>query len=269
MNYISWNCRGLGNPRAVRVLRDLVKSRKPDFLFLSETLSFSSRINELCSSLGFMHSFAVDRVGRGGGLAIMWRSTVSCTISSSSTNHIDVEILHGSSPQWRLTCFYGYPERERRRDSWDLIRHLSSTSTLPWCIVGDFNDMCFQSDKEGEHDHPQFLLDGFNEVISDCDLRELDLKGGRFTWEKGKGTSSWVRERLDRAFTTDQWWQLFPLCNLCVSHVVYSDHDPIHLDLCNTKLTKKQFRFKFENTWLREPSFRGDVKKHWDELPRL
>lgn len=116
----------------------------------------------------------------------MWRSTVSCAISSSSTNHIDVEILHGSSPQWRLTCFYGYPERERRHDSWDLIRHLSSTSRLPWCIVGDFNDMCFQSDKEGVHDHPQFLMDGFNEAISDCDLMELDLKGGRFTWEKGK-----------------------------------------------------------------------------------
>lgn len=34
-------------------------------------------------------------------------------------------------------------------------------------------------------------------------------------------------------------------------------------------LSRKEFRFKFENTWLREPSFRGDVKEYWDSLPRL
>lgn len=178
-------------------------------------------------------------------------------------------VLQNSSPKWRLTCFYGYPERDRRRDSWDLMRQLSSNSTLPWIIIDDFNDLLFQSDKEGVHDHPQFLMDGFKVGVIDCNLVDIDLSGGRFTWEKGKGTANWVKERLDRAFATDQWWQLFPLCNLSVDHVVYSDHDPIQLDLYNVKLAKKQFRFKFENTWLKEPSFRGDVKKHWDELPPL
>ncbi|XP_074352919.1 uncharacterized protein LOC141692078 [Apium graveolens] len=89
------------------------------------------------------------------------------------------------------------------------------------------------SDKEGVHIHPQYLLDGFREVVDDCNLAEIDFSGGRFTWEKGK------------------------------------DHDPIQLDLYNVQFSKKQFRFKFENTWLREPNFRGEVTKHWDGLPRL
>lgn len=269
MNFLSWNCRGLGNSRAVRVLRDVVKTRKPDFLFLSETLVRSDKIKTLCSSLGFVHSFAVDCIGRSGGLAVMWRSTVVCTIDSYSVNHIDVLVLRDQIPQWRLTCFYGIPERSRRRDSWELIKQLSSTSTMPWCIFGDFNDLLFQSDKEGVHDHPQYLMDGFREAIVESGLTEIDLNGGRFTWERGKGTSNWVRERLDRAFASDNWWHFYPLCKLSVHHAVYSDHDPIQLELYNVSLTKKEFRFKFENTWLREPNFRGDVKGYWDSLPSL
>lgn len=65
--------RGVGNPRAVRVFGDLVKSHNPNFVFLCETLVEDKTIKDLASRFGFAHSFAVDRIGRGGGLAIMWK----------------------------------------------------------------------------------------------------------------------------------------------------------------------------------------------------
>jgi len=37
MRVFSWNCCGLGNPRAVRALRGLVEEEDPDVLFLLET----------------------------------------------------------------------------------------------------------------------------------------------------------------------------------------------------------------------------------------
>lgn len=126
---------------------------------------------------------------------------VICSIGSSSINHIDVEILRDTIPQWRLSCFYGMPERDRRRESWDLIRHLSSLSTIPWCIVGDFHDMLFQSDKEGKHEHPQFLMSGFRESIVDCELMEIDLSGGISLGKKERGqltgfVSGWTKPLL-------------------------------------------------------------------------
>lgn len=90
----------------------------------------------------------------------------------------------------------------------------------------------------------------------------MSLTGGKFTWERIKGKHNWVRERLDRAFASDSWWQLFPLCKLTIYHTICSDHDPINLDLCNIQVTKKKFIFKFENTWLREPEFHIEVKEH-------
>lgn len=128
------------------------------------------------------------RLGRGGGLAIMWRNNISCSVTGSSANHIDVQILERNKPVWRITCFYGFPERSRRQESWNLLRSLSLVSQLPWCVLGDFNDMLFATDKMGTNPHPQFLLDGFRGAVSDCALSELDLAGGSFTWEKSKGT---------------------------------------------------------------------------------
>lgn len=66
MNHLSWNCRRLGNSRAVRVLSDLVKDRKPDFLYLSETFVLNNTIKELSLNLGFASYFAVDCIGRAG-----------------------------------------------------------------------------------------------------------------------------------------------------------------------------------------------------------
>lgn len=165
--------------------------------------------------------------------------------------------------------FLWVPKRERRQASWDFLRYLATKSQLPWCIFGDFNDLLYSTDKIGKHPHPNSLLSGFKNAVEDCSLAEVDLKGGCFTWEKSKGTTEWVRERLDRAFANDSWWQMFLLCTLMIFHAVVSDHEPIKLELVNTSLSKKQFRFKFENTWLKEESFYADVVKHWKNLPTI
>lgn len=269
MILLSLNCRDLGKARTVHILRDLVKSQKPDLLFLSETLVERNKIEVLASTLGFANFFSVDRQGRGGGLAVFWKHNIIGAVVDSSFNHIDIVIKERHNTSWRLTCFYGFPERERRQASWDFIRSLSFYFALPWCIFGDLNDLLYSSDRKGKHPHPQNLLNGFRNVIEDCALSEIELQGGGFTWEKSKGTTDWVRERLDRAFASAALWQMFPLCMLSVSHVVVSDHDPIKLDLMNTSFSKKQFRFKFENTWLKEESFHTDVATFWQGLPTI
>lgn len=58
----------------------------------------------------------------------------------------------------------------------------------------------YSVDKKGKNSHPQYLLDGFRNVVEQCHSSELDLTGGKFTWEKCQGTNNWVREKLDRCF---------------------------------------------------------------------
>ncbi|KAL8093230.1 hypothetical protein AgCh_035211 [Apium graveolens] len=134
-------------------------------------------------------------------------------------------------------------------------------------FFGDFNDLLYATDKEGVHPHSQSLMDGFRSAIEDCNLVEVDLMGGKYTWEKSKGKPNWVKERLDRAFATEGWWQKFPLGTLELRHAIVSDHEPIELKLMDTLMSRKHFRFRFENSWLKEPSFKAEVEGFWKALP--
>lgn len=164
MILLSWNCRGLGHPRAVPSLRDLVRSHKPDIIFLCETLCNENKVQEVRRVLGFEGCFVVDKQGRSGGLALLWRKNSLCEVQNYSQNFINTIVREDSQQEWRLTGFYGIPQRERRRESWNLLRTLASQSTLPWCIVGDFNDLLSHDEKKGRVLHPQWLLNGFREA---------------------------------------------------------------------------------------------------------
>ncbi|KAH9684395.1 reverse transcriptase domain-containing protein [Citrus sinensis] len=121
----------------------------------------------------------------------------------------DAEIEVQEIGKWRLTGFYGYPESSRRRESWDLLRLLSSSSSLPWLCIGDFNDLLAANDKRGKIVHPNWKLVGFQKAIEDCNLIDLGVEGYQYTWERARGTDRWVEERLDRAFASEAWLQRF------------------------------------------------------------
>lgn len=106
-------------------------------------------------------------------------------------------------------------------------------------------------------------------AIEECGLSEIDLVGGKFTWERSKGSQRWVHEHLEKAFVNERWWQKFPLCKLTVTHTITSDHEPIVLELLNVNHSRKSFHFKFENTWLNEPNFKQEVSAFWKSIPRM
>ncbi|XP_073066021.1 uncharacterized protein [Primulina eburnea] len=265
MIIISWNCRGLGQPRAVPVLCELIRTHKADVVFLSETLVYSSRIEEIRVKLGFAGALSVDRVGRSGGLALLWRHKDLCTIKDFSRNHINAEIKEDDKPTWRITCFYGLPERQRKRDSWNLLQRLSGLSNLPWCCIGDFNDILSFEEKKRRVEHPQWLINGFRETISACGLIDLPLIGYPFTWGRSRGTPNAVEERIDRALAIPSWSSIFPQAKLFNQSAPLSDHNPILLQTETPTQFAKRRGFRFENTWLNEPGFTEVVKQSWEK----
>lgn len=64
---------------------------------------------------------------------------------------MDVEILSsdGSSICWRLTCFYGHLTTAERYRTWALLRSLGDESSLPWVVIGDFNELLHVDEKLG------------------------------------------------------------------------------------------------------------------------
>lgn len=68
-------------------------------------------------------------------------------------------------------------------------------------------------------------MDGFREVVTRCQFRDLGFNVNKFTWFTIKDGG--IKVRLDRALATQSWMDLFR--NHMVSHLnkSTSDHVPI------------------------------------------
>ena len=86
MKILSWNCRGLGNQRAVDVLSHLVRLIQAD--------------------LPYRGMLAVP----SGGLALLWMEEIELHVQTFTLNHIDALIMNDTNNPWRLTGFYGWPD---------------------------------------------------------------------------------------------------------------------------------------------------------------
>lgn len=119
---------------------------------------------------------------------------------------------------------YGETNRNNRRRTWDLLRNLSRDSNLPWCTIGDLNNVVSQEDKKGGDPYPHGLIEGFNEALADAGLTDLEIVGHQYTWERGRGKAEWMEVRLDRAVTTETWLNLFPMAKLYNLEGTTSNH---------------------------------------------
>ena len=71
MNTLSWNCRGLGNPQAVRALRDLVQRRCPKLVFLMETKTRMSKMRRIMVKVGLLNGVIAPSKEKSGGIAML------------------------------------------------------------------------------------------------------------------------------------------------------------------------------------------------------
>lgn len=131
MNYICWNYRGAGKASTVRELRDLAKNYAPALLCILETRIGKTRVESLAASIGFDNAYAIDSVGRSGGIGLFWNNSIKINILGYSDYHVDVEVLDPGWDPWRMTAVYGKAQTHLRHQTWDTLKNISSSSSLP------------------------------------------------------------------------------------------------------------------------------------------
>uniref|UniRef100_A0A803QGE0 Reverse transcriptase domain-containing protein n=1 Tax=Cannabis sativa TaxID=3483 RepID=A0A803QGE0_CANSA len=162
--------------------------------------------------LGFEGCFVVEAQGHSGGLALFWKEQKMAMLKGYSNNHIDVIINVNDRMQWRLTGIYGEPNRALRRNTWNLFRSLHLESQLPWCLIGDMNNLGGQDEKRGGRSYPTWLVEGFRAALDHCGLIDLSLEGYPFTWEKGKVPEAYSSSLHTRSFRFENAWLREPMC---------------------------------------------------------
>jgi len=266
MNILSWNCWGLGNPRAVRTLTHLVRIKKPELVFIMETKLVSHKADFLKNKLGYSNSFVVDSKGRSGGLILLWHSSVKVEIQNYSRRHINAVIQRRAGEMyWKLTGFYGHPETARRPEAWALLRHLSLLSPMPWLCLGDFNEILSNGEKLSGPPRPYSQMASFQRALEDSGLNDLGFCGPQFTWCNDRSGEDFNCERLDRVLANHQWSQFFNVVNVEVLPRHCSDHNPLLVTLSRSQDIKwqKSRLFRFKAGWVKHKDHKELIKQAW------
>jgi exonuclease III len=263
MNLLSWNCRGLGNLRTNRDLHHMVKERRPNFVFLMETLCSKQYMECIRIKLQFDNLFVVDPVGRSGRLALFWKNQVELEIYNYSRRHIHAVVKSTEGKLlWKLTGFYGHPDCNKRDKSWAILRFLSSLRPAPWLCVGDFNEIVEQAEKEGSLLRRDTQMNRFREALEFCQLGDLGFTGPRFTWCNQRMDNSFTKERLDRAVANPDWCAVFPKVSVLVLPARASDHNPLSVSFSESTSEGIPHRrgFKYEAWWEKDAECSNVIK---------
>ena len=171
---------------------------------------------------------------------------------------------------WKLTGFYGHPDWNKRKESWDLLQHLQTYSPMAWLCIGDFNEIVEQSEKWGANPRREGQMELFRSTLEKCDLSDLGYSGAKFTWTNCQADGNFTKVRLDRAVANTQWCSMFQEASVQVLAGRSSDHKPILL-LLDANLQghgKNRRGFKFEMSWTLEEDYQQVIEATWNAAPK-
>ncbi|XP_062016492.1 uncharacterized protein LOC133732898 [Rosa rugosa] len=239
----------------------MVHAKRPSLLFLSETLAQPNLLESLRTRMGFAGCIAYPCEEDSQGVALFWMADVPVRLKTYSPHHIDAEVgVLGSPEVWRFTGIYGYATRSQRWRTWELIRALAVNSTLPWLVVGDFNEVACRDDKSGGRPRAAAPMRLFRTTMAEAGLLDMGYYGSRFTW-----SNRYTKERLDRAFQCARWRDWYSCSRAVTLPPNESDHSPILVEVSAERLqirrTPRQFRF--EEMWAQHQDCKNIINQGW------
>ncbi|XP_030479275.1 uncharacterized protein LOC115696515 [Cannabis sativa] len=267
MKIVSWNARGIGSDRAFRNLSRLVSTSSPTILFIMESRLVKNAINFVKTKLHFDSGLEMLRVGRSGGLLLLWTNDVKVTLCSQSISHFDCYVLCAiTNVSFHLTCFYGSPVDSLKPHTWPILKRIGRDNPRdPWLLIGDFNAFLFSHDKKGGNPD-RGPSSNFRQLLDSFNLSPIDPVGPSLTWNNNVAHPKNIQERLDWGIINSPWVNLFP--NAALNHLGFygSDHRALKLvtsTIPGTGSRNHSKRFHFENVWLQDPDWDRIFDQSW------
>jgi hypothetical protein len=191
----------------------------------------------------------------------MWSKSVPVELINFSLHHIDVKMSEPNGIKWRATFVYGEPRVQDRHLMWELLKRIKPSTSEPWFMVGDFNEVLWQKEHMSARRRSENQMQQFREVLRHCEMVDLGYKGLPWTYNNKQSGENNVRVRLDRAVAQPCWSKLFP--GATVEHVVSSrsDHCPLLIRLGkNARKQANCLKRRYEIMWERGESLIEEIK---------
>ena len=260
-----WNIRGGVRKNALEESRDFCVSNNINILTLCEVKSQIPPSQATASKAGFQYFDSIPTLGFGGGIWIFWKNCnkypFSLSVIYKSLRFLACEIsLLNLNIQYIAIFIYAPARKEWKLEFWkELIDYVNSLS-LPFIILGDFNEISDVSDKMGGAQYNSSRSLVMQNLLSSVPGIEIAFIGQRFTWRKKKAGPNNILERLDRGVASSSWLGIFPQAK--VKHHIFTSSD--HCQMSLEYLPKENCKsppFRFEKMWCSRKDYDVLVKK--------
>ncbi|CAL0299576.1 unnamed protein product [Lupinus luteus] len=162
---------------------------------------------------------------------------------------------------WFCSAVYASHTFYARHVLWDRLISLRASIRGPWMIIGDMNEILTANEVLGGN----FCISRANllsNMMSQCDIMDLDSVNGLFTWRRNVRRCGHVRKKLDRCMVDIQWRFLFPHALLELLPPHNSDHNPLMLS-CSKAQSQKTKLFQFQAAWISHPDYSALIQSTW------
>ena len=164
---------------------ELHRRHRPNILIIIEPRIAEARAQGVIDTLPYSHSSRVDPVGFSGGIWLLWNEGLSFSVEIiTCSEHIIHALIkvHSPSLSFLFTAVYAPPQFNKCKPFWDYLQNLTVNISLPWLLLGDFNDMISEEEKLGGLLVNRTRMMAFRNCLENCGLMDLGFYGPCFTW---------------------------------------------------------------------------------------
>jgi hypothetical protein len=260
---LAWNVRGFANMKSWNHMHDVVSKYKPNVIFLFETHTLFSSAEQFWNREGYEKIEIQEAHGYSGGIWAIQRrdSGFSFTVVDKMHQCVNFVITKGND-KWLCSGVYASPIFTVRAALWNHLDKLAKDVSLPWLVIGDFNDILLPIEQRGGV-FSTSKAELFARNIDRCGLIDLGSFGSKYTWQGHCRGGRLVYRRLDRGLCNHDWRMKF--LEATVEHLVrrQSDHNPLLLRCSNPLASKEDRPSRFQAPWFSQTDYPPLVKETW------
>lgn len=243
MNFITWNCRGVGAKGFPMLIKDLCREYEASLVFLLETHASGQMAQQRVKKMGFSGSFIVDSQGQSGGIWCLWNAkSWKVDILESNQQLVHLHVTWKEQDSWLITSVYASPNYVRRQQLWEDLERIADSLNEPSVVLGDFNSIVVDNERRGgSQNHSTHGISPFRDMIQACDLLDAGFQGSKFSWRHGN-----LFQRLDRVLINMRWRMKFQHATVFHMPFFKSNHRVVWVQVKRKrKINRERRPFRF------------------------
>ena len=142
----------LKKPQVIKEVQFLTRTYKVDMIFLLETMVNEKNLLNILPQIGFdLYDYVIPQ-NHSGAITVLWNNgNIHASTLLKEQRAIHMLIHDPQKGQNSVVSRIYVPVQTKEKDQfWEHLVQLNRIFDVPWCLMGDFNELASPNEKGGD-----------------------------------------------------------------------------------------------------------------------